>query len=624
MVYARRFGAFMGVATFTTSLIATYLINPRVELWSPSHWQTITVCIVLALLVPIFFLFYVLNLALIRFGGKRDLFPKLKNRWYGILSLSDPLSAPVVDDYVDRVADLQIRCSTPGLLRDVFAGLQSQQHEVNTSLRRSIQLYAERNELGAVVKLLGDQWRRPSQFVASSSRLVDDPVHGCISLEPALSTIIAQPIVQRLGHIKQLSFSYAQYPSATHSRLSHVLGVAHNVETALNGVFSRGVYYQEGDSEPVKLPAELRNRRDEIILRAKLLALLHDLGHGPFGHALDSYVGYINRHENSPNPDKVYSLLYVERYLAETLKRLGFDPADLMGVLDGKKRASSTGFDSLIGDLIDSSMDMDRMDYLIRDAHMTGLNMGFTNADSLIQCVRPLKSGDSYLLAYDETGIEYMEHLLYAREAMYRSCYEHPRKRAAERLFERLVREIASDDAEKIDDLYILTDEELLCALRLVKSSSDRVERLLGQLVTALDYMVVHEVRIGSDQLSDEVKTWVSGATKGKGKPSYIDKPAQWEDSIARDSVGVERAAEIQAIVPPASAYVQKFNSTPILSMENRAYRIRQFFDVASDAKEVLSAMNPARAKIRIMCPSNLPERDKESIRQASVAELGS
>ena len=89
-----------------------------------------------------------------------------------------------------------------------------------------------------------------------------------------------------------------------------------------------------------------------------------------------------------------------------------------MGVLDGKKRASSTGFDSLIGDLIDSSMDMDRMDYLIRDAHMTGLSMGFTNADSLIQCVRPLKSGDSYLLAYDETGIEYMGHLLYAREAM--------------------------------------------------------------------------------------------------------------------------------------------------------------------------------------------------------------
>ena len=125
------------------------------------------------------------------------------------------------------------------------------------------------------------------------------------------------------------------------------------------------------------------------------------------------------------------------------------------------------GFDALIGDLIDSSMDMDRMDYLMRDAHMTGLSMGFTNADALIQCIRPVRSGDAYLLAYDHIGIEYMEHLLYAREAMYRSCYEHPRKRAAERIFERLIRAIAQDDPEIIDDLYILTDEELLCAPRL-------------------------------------------------------------------------------------------------------------------------------------------------------------
>ena len=61
------------------------------------------------------------------------------------------------------------------------------------------------------------------------------------------------------------------------------------------------------------------------------------------------------------------------------------------------------------------------------------------------------------------------------------------------RLFEQLVREIAGDDTERIDDLYILTDEELLCALRLVKPSSDRVEKLLEQLVAASDYAVVHE-----------------------------------------------------------------------------------------------------------------------------------
>ena len=101
------------------------------------------------------------------------------------------------------------------------------------------------------------------------------------------------------------------------------------------------------------------------------------------------------------------------------LTNLGFDPDDLMRVLDPAQRDLLSNFDPLIGDLIDSSMDMDRMDYLIRDAHMTGLSMGFTNADALIQCVRPVRSGEAYILAYDNSGVEYMEHLLYAREAMY-------------------------------------------------------------------------------------------------------------------------------------------------------------------------------------------------------------
>lgn len=77
-----------------------------------------------------------------------------------------------------------------------------------------------------------------------------------------------------------------------------------------------------------------------------------------------------------------------------------------------------------------------------------------------------------------------MEHLLYAREAMYRSCYEHPRKRAAERIFERLIRAVAQDDPGMIDDLYVLTDEELLCALRLVNLTSESARRLLELLIT--------------------------------------------------------------------------------------------------------------------------------------------
>ena len=510
-----------------------------------------------------------------------------------------------------------------GVLRTVVSDLLSEQQAACTSLQRTVDSYINQNEVAFLVGVLGNHWKRQEAVIIRPPLLIDDPVHGCITLESALSTVVAQPIVQRLSRVRQLSFSYMHFPSATHSRLSHVLGVAHNVETALAGVFYRGVYYEEGNAEPIDLPKEILNQRDVIIRRAKLVAILHDLGHGPFGHALDNYVGYVNKHQITPNPDKIYSRLYLERYLATTLRRLDFDPDDLTRVLNPEERASLTGFDALIGDLVDSPMDMDRMDYLMRDAHMTGLSMGFTNADALIQCVRPIRSEDAYLLAYDQIGLEYMEHLLYAREAMYRSCYEHPQKRAAERVFERLMRAIIDDDPEMIDEFYILTDEELLCALRLGNLKSETAKRLLEQLVSNSDYLVVHDVQAGSPNISEEAKLWIKGAAMGKGKSIYIHKPATWEDTIARASIGPERSCQIQVIVAPPSAYEQKFNAAQILFKENGTYRTKEFFEAASVVKNVLAAMNPARSRIKVMCSAELNHEEREKVKQASVAELG-
>jgi HD superfamily phosphohydrolase len=613
----------MPVLSLATTLIVTYLIKPRMEKWSPEHWPTVIVLTGIALFTAIYCIVYALNLALIRYGGMSDLNPRLKKRWRQLFMSSNRAHVAAVD-YVDRVVDLQIRMSMPSLVQEVVAELSIEDQAASASLQRTIDQYVNRNELRGVINVLGNHWRAPGNFIVHPPRLVDDPVHGCITLDSGLSTLIAQPIVQRLGRIRQLSFSYTQFPSATHTRLSHVLGVAHNVESALSGVFARGVYYQEGTQEPTEFPKDILDQRDAIIRRAKVLAILHDLGHGPFGHALDNYVGYVNRHQTTANPDKVFSRLYVKEHLSAALTNLGFDPDDLMRVLDPGKRDLLTNFDSLIGDLIDSSMDMDRMDYLIRDAHMTGLSMGFTNADALIQCVRPVKSGDAYLLAYDEGGVEYMEHLLYAREAMYRSCYEHPRKRAAERIFERLIREIAKDKPEIIDELYILTDEEVLCALRLVNLESDTAKRLLEQLVANSDYEVVHQVQAKSPNISDQARVWVKGAAMGKGKQSYVDQPAQWEDAIARSSIGAERDFQVQVIVAPPNAYEQKFDAAVILFKDEKgSYRTKEFFDTASRVKEVLSAMNPARATIKVMCSSAIEEAERQRVKQASVVELG-
>lgn len=621
MIYARRFGGFVWFVTFVTTAVVTYLVKPVVEgRYPPHHPLVVPVIVGLVLLAPAYLFVWFVNLCLIRFGSYADLRPVLIKRWQDVVS-GKTRSAAL--DYVDKAADIQIWMSLPTVVKDVVLEGTAQQEGARIASQQTAEQYKKGNDLRAFMKDLGGRWTSASEVALQPPRLIDDPVHGCITLDAPLATLIAEPMVQRLNRIRQLSFSYTHFPSATHSRLSHVLGVAHNVERALNGIFSRGVYYEEGKTAPEDIPKEIIDQREAIIRRAKAAAILHDLGHGPFGHALDYYVGYVNGHRKAPNPDKIYSRLYIERYLSPSLKRLGFDPTDLTRVLD-QDRIALVGFDPLIGDLIDSSMDMDRMDYLIRDAHMTGLSMGFTNSDALIQCVRPVKAGDSYLLAYDELGLGYMEHLLYAREAMYRGCYEHPRKRAAERLLERLVREVTEDDPSFVDDLYILTDEELLCSLRLVNLRTDLAKRLLEQLVAGAAYDVVHEVEAKSKNISAEAKAWIMGAVKGtKGKQSYVDRPVEWEGVIAANTIGDNRSAEVLLITAPPGAYEQKFDGAQILVKEEGRFRTREFFEQVKYVKEVLSEMNPARSKIRVMCSSDLNDSERHQIRQASVDLLG-
>ncbi len=624
MLYAKRFGAFMPLVSLVTASFVTYLAKPELEKHSPNSWQLVILPVGIGLFAGVFLIAYLANLLIIRCFGSEQFRRRVRERWRDTLAESPSSGKVAAADYVDTVANLQIRFSMPSVIRDVVSELSSERQRTAHSLQKTVDQLKSGNDLRGFLNLLSSRWRQATDLKWHQPTLIDDPIYGCLTLDNTLSTLIAQPIVQRLSRIKQLSFSYTQFPSATHSRLSHVLGVAHNVETALSGIFARGVYYQEGAQQPSEFSNQVLNKREEIIRRGKVLAILHDLGHGPFGYALDNYVGYLNQHQQTANPDKLFSRLYVERYLSNSLKTLGFDPEDLMQTLDPGGRHLLTGLDPLVADLVDSSMDMDRMDYLTRDAHMTGLSMGFTNASALIQSIRPVKVGETYFLAYDERGAEYMEHLLYAREAMYRNCYEHPRKRAAERIFERLIREVTKDDPELIDELYILTDEEVLSALRLVKLPA-KAERLLDQLVTDSEFEVVHQVLVKSPNISDEARAWVRSATMGnKGKKSYVDQPATWEDAIARESIGAQRVFQIQVIVAPPSAYEQKFDGATILERDELGlYRTNGFFERTSRVKDVLSAMHPARSMIKVMCDSKVTEAERKRIKLASISELG-
>lgn len=163
-------------------------------------------CIGLVLFGAIFLLVYLLNLILIRIACADEFCQNVRNRWRDILTgIHKPRSSPM--DYVDRVAELQVGISTPTLIREVVSELASQRVAEVDSLRKTVDQFKSANNLRSFIGVLNTRWTSPVDFARAEPRLIDDPIHACVTLDSTLSTLIAQPIVQRLSRIRQLSFS---------------------------------------------------------------------------------------------------------------------------------------------------------------------------------------------------------------------------------------------------------------------------------------------------------------------------------------------------------------------------------------------------------------------------------
>lgn len=116
-------------------------------------------------------------------------------------------------------------------------------------------------------------------------------------------------------------------------------------------------------------------------------------------------------------------------------------------------------WDTLAADLLDSALDADRMDFLVRDAHMTGLSMGVTGIEALIERMCPFQDEDQIFLAFHSSCLPYVEDFLTAREKMYALCYENPSKLAAERIFTRLVENLLREHKLLDKDTVMLLTE---------------------------------------------------------------------------------------------------------------------------------------------------------------------
>lgn len=228
-------------------------------------------------------------------------------------------------------------------------------------------------------------------------KIVNDPVHGFISIPSELHyDLIQHPYFQRLGRIKQLGMSYLVYPGAQHTRFQHSLGAMYLMEEAIAQLRSRG--------------NEITDEEADAVLAA---ILLHDIGHAPFSHVLENTLTQEITHEE-------ISLLMME----QINKEMG-------GALDMAIQIYQNLYPKrFLHQLVSSQLDMDRLDYLIRDSFFTGVVEGAVGAARIIKM---LNVYDDQLVV-EAKGVYSIEKFLIARRMMYWQVYYHKTSVSAEQV----------------------------------------------------------------------------------------------------------------------------------------------------------------------------------------------
>ncbi len=247
-------------------------------------------------------------------------------------------------------------------------------------------------------------------------KVLSDPVHGFIHIPSGLPhELVEHPFFQRLRRIKQLGMTSLVFPGAIHTRFQHVLGATYLTQMAIESLQSKG--------------ADISSEEAEAVTTA---ILLHDIGHGPFSHALEYSIVDGIKHER-------LSELFMDRLNTE------FD-----GRLDLAIQIFKNEYHKpFLHQLVSSQLDMDRLDYLRRDSFFTGVSEGAIGSARIIKMLNVVDGN----LAVEAKGIYSIENFLIARRLMYWQVYLHKTSLAAEEMLVRILKR-AKYLADKGENLF--------------------------------------------------------------------------------------------------------------------------------------------------------------------------
>jgi len=306
--------------------------------------------------------------------------------------------------------------------------------------------------------------------------IIRDPIWNNIRVDALALELVDTPVFQRLRYVRQLGLAYLVYPGATHTRFEHALGAYHLCRIAIALLRERGI---------ADVP-------EEECTITTIAALLHDVGHYPFSHALEE-IGATNHEE-------VATALVTTGPVASILRsRIGENaPERVISLIRGEADAPLQG-------LVSGSLDLDKIEYLKRDAHMCGVAYGEIDVDRLINSMvlvgDPVTGRQTVGVA--EKGLSALESLLFAKYQMYRNVYWHHAVRSATAMYKRVVQDACESGTLTQEKLVTFTDEGLLYFLQ---------DRAPSPLLTALRsrHLFKRVAEWPASELDDGFGDWIS------------------------------------------------------------------------------------------------------------------
>ncbi|MFY8090181.1 MAG: HD domain-containing protein [Chitinophagaceae bacterium] len=247
-------------------------------------------------------------------------------------------------------------------------------------------------------------------------KVINDPVYGFITINhPLIFNIVQHKFYQRLRRIHQMALAYLVYPGAVHTRLHHSLGAYHLMCCAIDSLRLKGVEISVDEE-----------------VAAKAAILLHDVGHGPFSHALEAELLPGIHHEK------------LSLYIMQKLN-LEFNGALQMAIDIFTNKYPK----KFLSQLVSSQLDVDRMDYLMRDSFFTGVSEGVFGWDRILKMMTVYDNE----LVMEEKGIHSIETFLIARRQMYWQVYLHKTVMASEKTLKNIIKRVKYLHAMGIENL---------------------------------------------------------------------------------------------------------------------------------------------------------------------------